>query len=100
MTIQRNERVERLVQGWVLAQALSDVHPDHHLSTCDEVILAEHTITSDIICDTGCQHVSWDAVVTCPHGERREISGGEFGELAMIIEDLEVRDANEARSAE
>lgn len=86
--------MERLVQDWVLTQALSDVHPESHLALCGEVTLTEYTITSDIICDTGCQHVSWDAVVTCTHGARQEISGGEYGELAMIIEDLEAQDTH------
>lgn len=88
----RNERVERLIEGWVLTQALGDVRPAHHLFSCDEVTLSEHAVENDIICDTGCDHISWSGVISCPHGERHEFTGGEFGSLERIIEDLEERD--------
>lgn len=97
---ERNERVEELVQGWVLTQALEDVRPDHHLFTCDEVVLSEHTVENNIICDTGCDHISWKGVITCPHGERQEFSGGEFGSMKWIIEDLEARDVEEVKRSE
>lgn len=97
---ERNERVERLVQDWVLTQALTDMRPDHHLFTCDEVALSEHTVENNAICDTGCDHISWQGVITCPHGERQEFSGGEFGSLEFIIEDLEARDIQEVRQDE
>lgn len=96
----RNEHVERLVRDWVLTQALSDVRPDHHLFSCDEVTLSEHTVEGNVICDTGCDHISWAGAITCPHGERFEFSGGEFGSLDSIIEDLEQRDLLEREGAE
>lgn len=40
-------------------------------------------------CDTGCDYARFEAVITCPHGEREQFEWGDFGEIGRILEEFE-----------
>lgn len=89
---ERNERVEALLRAHVADTYRKD-NAGSHLARCPDLIVAEvDAYNSTYGCDTGCEYVRMEAVLTCPHGERVEYEWGDFGELATVIEDLEARD--------
>ncbi len=61
-----------------------------HLPHCPELTVTHATAVDGVYgCDTGCEYVRFEADVSCPHGERVEgWRWGEFGDLAMILEDI------------
>jgi hypothetical protein len=92
---ERNERVETLLRGFVLDEYRKEGRGlGEHLTDCPDLVVAELDANDGTYgCQTGCDYVRFEAVLTCPHGERTEWEWGDFGELAYIIEDLEAREA-------
>lgn len=89
-----SERANQLVRNYII-DSYRDANPKHHLATCDQLAVEEMDARDGSYgCDTGCEYVRFEAVLTCPHDEREEYEYGNFGELAYIIEDLE-READE-----
>ena len=93
MQISADERVKRWILGefreafadaWRVRESL------RHLAACDGAEAADVTGGDGSYgCETGCEYVRLEAVITCPHGRREEWTWGEFGELADILEGLE-----------
>jgi hypothetical protein len=66
---------------------------NNHLAQCIGLTVAELDANDSTYgCDTGCEYVRLESVLTCPHGERVDYDWGDFGELAWLIEELEARE--------
>lgn len=82
------ERANTLVSNWIV-RGYRKNGGNQHLRGCDQAVVEVAGGDSTYGCDTGCDYLRLDAVLTCPHGERDEYEYGDFTELAFIIEDLE-----------
>lgn len=92
-----SERANALVRAYII-ESYRSAHPDHHLATCGQMTVEEADARDGSYgCDTGCEYVRFEAVLTCPHDEREEYEYGQFGELSYLIEDLE-READRGES--
>lgn len=70
----------------------SDRGKNLHKTECGEVKVQYTAEDGKYGCDTGCDYVRFEAVLSCPH-ERDEIyQFGDFGELCDIIEGMGERD--------
>lgn len=88
---------DELVTAYILDQYRKSTLNIGHLSTCPDVRVEDPDYTDGSYgCDTGCEYVTFDAVITCPHGEREEFEYGEFGDLAGIISWLQDEQAKRA----
>lgn len=87
-----SERAAALLARWVLGQYRDQPagSGNQHLRACPQAVATDVDGGDGAYgCDTGCDYVRLEAVISCPHGERDEYEYGDFGELAWIIEDLE-----------
>lgn len=42
-------------------------------------------------CDTGCEYVTLEAVIRCPHGREARFAYSTFGDMAGLFDDMEDR---------
>jgi hypothetical protein len=84
-TTDADEKVQRYILN-----TYRELHPDHHLSSCDEVQVihpdAEYGTSG---CDTGCEYTRFTATIRCPHERHHDFEYGEFGNLADILAELD-----------
>lgn len=60
-----------------------------HLLACEDVACAVHGGGDGAYgCDTGCEYVRLDAVITCGHGELFRYEYGGFGDIAELIDQM------------
>jgi hypothetical protein len=96
---ERNERVEALLRAFIIRQYRTahehrrrPVGPggyDNHLAGCPDLTAVDVDAQGGSYgCDTGCDYARFEAVLTCPHGEREEYMYGTFGELSYMVEDM------------
>lgn len=85
------ERANELVARYIIDHYRQEPsRRGEHLVSCPDITVEDADARNGSYgCDTGCEYVRFEAVLTCPHGERVEHEFGEFGELAWILEDLE-----------
>ena len=92
-------RATNLVRDYVLDRFRAEYRFDprdviKHLAA--ECTLVKATLTEaedgSYGCDTGCEFVRFTALITCDHGQEFCYEYGTFGDLAMLIEDLEKDD--------
>jgi hypothetical protein len=83
-----SNKYDELVERYILLKFRED--GTDHLETCPDARVTEADARNGSYgCDTGCEYVRFEAVITCPHGESEEFEYGEFGELYSLLEDLE-----------
>ena len=62
---------------------------DAHLRDCPDMAVAHpEAYDSSYGCDTGCEYVRLEADLSCPHGHAQRFEYGEFGDLAMLLEEM------------
>lgn len=85
------ERANELVARYIISHYREENGPcGDHLSSCPDITVTDADASDGSYgCDTGCEYVRFEAVLTCPHGESEAHEFGEFGELTWILEDLE-----------
>lgn len=82
-----DDLVNRYVLRWFREESMGHLP---HLRECPDLTVTNADARDGSYgCETGCDYVRFEAVITCPHGEREEVEWGQFGELASILEDLE-----------
>lgn len=82
------ERANTLVAAWIVRKYRAD-GSNEHLRGCEATTVAVEGGDGSYGCDTGCDYVRLEAVVTCPHDQRDEFEYGAFAEMSYILEDLE-----------
>jgi hypothetical protein len=92
---EREQRVNALLGRYIMRRYKDrDGGDNAHLKSCPESALIEHDAKDTRYgCDTGCEYMRFEAVITCPHDEREEYDWGDFGELEFLISDLEREEA-------
>ncbi len=89
----REAEINALVTRFVL-RTYREEGDNAHLKACTD-ISATDTEGRDgsYGCNTGCDYVTFEATITCPHGERGDFEWGDFGSMDTIIEELEQEEA-------
>lgn len=84
-TTDADEKVRRYILN-----TYRELHPDHHLSSCDEVqVIHPDAEYGHDGCDTGCEYTRFTATIRCPHEVHHDFEYGEFGNLADILAELD-----------
>jgi hypothetical protein len=90
-------RAMNLVRDYVLDRFRAEFRYDRrdalaHLAQCPST-RANLTEAEDgsYGCETGCEYARFTALFNCDHDHVFSYEYGEFGDLAMLIEDLEAR---------
>ena len=89
------DRADRLLRAYVLEQFRDEcqhytAEAERHLAGCDEAkVLEFDSRNGSCGCDTGCDYMTLEATVGCPHQGPVEYEYGEFGETWMLVEALE-----------
>jgi hypothetical protein len=81
-----SSKADAIVELYILDNWRGD-HPDH--ADCESL----HVLNPDAFggtygCETGCDYVTFTAIVACEHRQPEEFQFGQFGELNDLIEDL------------
>lgn len=66
-------------------------HPrEVHIARCEEAsVLESDGRDGSYGCETGCEWLTLEASISCPHGEPVEYEYGEFGDIPGLIWSLE-----------
>jgi hypothetical protein len=89
-----NEDADEKVRKYVLWKYQrtdrENYHEPKHLHDCPSIRIVElDAFDGSYGCDTGCEYYRFESTITCDHGETDDYTWGQFGELAMLLEDLE-----------
>jgi hypothetical protein len=80
---------DELLDRYVLRKYRADPAVTGHLSDCPDTVVESHGGTDGAYgCDTGCDYVRFDAVLSCPHGPTDTYEFGDFGQMWLIIHDM------------
>jgi hypothetical protein len=73
----------------------ADSTPEGHLALCEEATVLDPDASDGTYgCDTGCDYVTLEAQIACPHvAAPVEYEYGDFGTMAMLLDDLDEMDA-------
>ncbi len=82
------ERANALVAAWIIRKYRTD-GGNAHLRSCNSTTVAVDGRDGTAGCDTGCDYVRLEATVTCPHGQHDTYEYGTYGDIAMIVDELE-----------
>ncbi len=75
--------------GW-LTGTIAESPVAEHLRTCPDATIGHGYGYSGVYgCNTGCETVEFTATITCPHGHADEFSYGEFGDIPLLLQELE-----------
>jgi hypothetical protein len=90
MLTDAGERADKLLRSYVLSQFRAERHPqaEHHIAACGEARVLEFYSGDGVYCESGCEYLRLEATIGCPHAKPVEYRYGEFGEIAMLVEDL------------
>lgn len=71
----------------------AETEAEKHIASCPNVAVT-HVEGQDggYGCDTGCDYARLTAQVGCLHEKSVEYEYGDFGEIALILEDIEAAD--------
>lgn len=92
----RERDADKLVARFILATYREPGKAyNQHLKACPDLIVENPDARDGTYrCDTGCEYVRFEAVITCPHGEREEFEWGKFGNLAGILAEMRKDEAD------
>lgn len=79
-----DDLVNRYVLWWFRNDSTG--HLPHLVDCPDAVVRDTKAWDGSYGCETGCDYVRFEAVVSCPHGSSELVEWGQFGELASILE--------------
>ena len=80
--------LDEKVAGMIVRKWLAEAD-DEHLRICAEIVVTHpEAYDSSYGCDTGCEYVRLEADLSCPHGHAQRFEYGEFGDLAMLLEEI------------
>lgn len=82
------DNANALVEKWIRGE-YAKMFPDNHLNTCPDVVVSYDGGDGVWGCETGCSYVRMEATLKCPH-EEGTYGYGEFGDMADILEELEM----------
>lgn len=87
MSTGASDRADRLLSAYVLRQYRDEYKG--HLAGCTEASVLEFDSRDGSYgCDTGCEYLSLQARIGCPHEDPVYYEYGEFGDIAFLVEQL------------
>lgn len=87
---QEEQKANELVARFILRTYREPHQADNqHLKECPDITVDDpDAYDGTYACDTGCEYVRFEALITCPHGEREAFKWGDFGRLSSILEEM------------
>jgi hypothetical protein len=65
-------------------------HSYEHLATCPDTVVTDADLRNGTYgCETGCEYARLDAALTCPHGVTAEHRYGTFGDVGVILTEID-----------
>ena len=95
------DRANELVCRYIVSHYREDNSDrEEHLVSCPDITVEDADSGNSMYgssygCDPGCEYVKFEAVLTCPHGERVMNEFGEFGDMASILKELERQESRQ-----